>query len=309
MTRFDCAFIGDLNPDMIIRGNTAPVFGREVFCDEFYLTLGGSASICAGAFASLGAKACFFGRVGDDYLGEYAASELTSCGVDISGVSVSKDSYSPVTVSLTSSKDRALVTYAGTCGSLDEMDIPVRDILAWTRHIHIGSFFLQQHLAGMFISIFERARQCGVTTSLDAGWDPTGEWNRSIFDLLRYTDIFFPNESEALAITREKSPNEACRRLSEYCRVSAVKLGSKGSILSTGSSPILECPIYDQYEGKDFTGAGDTYNAGFIYAFLEGMSYPDCMKYGSAAAALRVSSDRRKRPFPSLDEVKHVVES
>jgi sugar/nucleoside kinase (ribokinase family) len=307
MPHFDCTFIGDLNPDMIIRGNNAPVFGREVFCDEFYLALGGSTSICAGAFSSLGAKACFFGCVGDDYLGEYATGELVSCGVDISGVSVRKGSYSPVTVSLTSSEDRALVTYAGTCGSLDETDIPVSDILARTRHIHIGSFFLQHHLSGMFIRIFERARQRGVTTSLDAGWDPTGEWSGSILDLLRFTDIFFPNESEALAITREKSPNEACLRLSEYCRVSVVKLGSKGSILAAGLGPILECPIYDKYEGKDFTGAGDTYNAGFIYAFLGGMSYTDCMKYGSAAAALRVSSDRRKRPFPSLDEVKNVV--
>jgi sugar/nucleoside kinase (ribokinase family) len=86
MTRFGCAFIGDLNPDMILRGNSVPVFGREVFCDEFYLTLGGSTAICAGALSSLGTKACFFGRVGDDYLGEYATRELASCGVDIYGV-------------------------------------------------------------------------------------------------------------------------------------------------------------------------------------------------------------------------------
>jgi sugar/nucleoside kinase (ribokinase family) len=128
MPRFDCAFIGDLNPDMIIRGNATPVFGREVFCDEFYPALGGSAAICAGAFSNLGAKSCFFGRVGDDCLGEYVTKELASCGVDISGVSVRKGSYSPVTVSLTSSEDRALVNYAGTCGSLDGTDIPVHDI-------------------------------------------------------------------------------------------------------------------------------------------------------------------------------------
>ncbi|MDR3165403.1 MAG: carbohydrate kinase family protein [Synergistaceae bacterium] len=315
MTRFDCTFIGDLNPDMILRGDSVPAFGREVFCDDFYLTLGGSASICAGAFAGLGAKACFFGRAGDDHMGTYAMNALASCGVDISGVTVRKGSYSPVTVSLTSSQDRALITYTGTCGSLEEADVPVYDILARTRHIHIGSFFLQHHLADMFIRIFEAARRRRVTTSLDAGWDPTGEWSGAVLDLLRFTDIFFPNESEALAITQEKSPDEACRRLAEYCRVSAVKLGSRGSILATGSEPILECPICDldeKYEGKagkDFTGAGDTYNAGFIYAFLQGMSYPDCMRYGSAAAALRISANRRKWPFASLDEVRDVVES
>jgi sugar/nucleoside kinase (ribokinase family) len=309
MSRFDCAFIGDLNPDMILQGDSTPVFGREVFCDEFYLTLGGSTSICAGVFSSLGAKACFFGRIGDDYLGKYTMNELASRGVDISGVSIQKDSRSPVTVSLTSSEDRALITYAGTCGSLEETDIPTQDILARTRHIHIGSFFLQQHLADMFIRIFKDARQAGVTTSLDAGWDPTNKWDRSLFDLLRFTDIFFPNESEALAITLEKSSNEACLRLSEYCRVSVIKLGSRGSILTTNSGPVLECPIYANYKGKDFTGAGDSYNAGFIYAFLEGMSYPDCMKYGSATAALRISADRRKRPFASLDEVRNVVEA
>jgi sugar/nucleoside kinase (ribokinase family) len=181
-------------------------------------------------------------------------------------------------------------------------------ILEHTRHIHIGSFFLQSHLAETFISIFEAARERGITTSLDSGWDPAEKWDPSLYSLLRFTDIFFPNELEAIAITGEATADAASRRLAEYCRIAVVKLGKRGSILKKDGAQTLTCPIYEEYKGRDYTGAGDSYNAGFLYAFLVGMPLPDCMKFGSATAALRISTDRRKRPFASLKEVKAIVE-
>ncbi|MDR1508323.1 MAG: carbohydrate kinase family protein [Synergistaceae bacterium] len=306
MKHFDCAFIGDVNPDIVLTGDAMPVPGREIFCGDFYLTLGGSTSICAGAFSSLGGSGVFFGRAGCDRMGQFALEALRECGVDVSGVKTLAGTHSPVTVSFGTPDDRALVTYPGTCGLVDESDIPVDEILSSARHIHIGSFFLQHHLAGIFAGIFEAAGRAGITTSLDAGWDPEEKWDPTLFELLRFTDIFFPNESEAIAVTKEPAAEPAARRLAEFCRIAVVKRGSKGSFLSSEGTN-LECPIYDARKGKDFTGAGDSYNAGFLCAFLSGMPLAYCMKYGSAAAALRISADRRTRPFASLPEVKAVV--
>jgi sugar/nucleoside kinase (ribokinase family) len=306
MELIDCAFIGDLNPDIVLRGNSMPVLGREVFCDDFYLTLGGSTSICAAVFSNLGGSGGLFGRIGDDWFGKFTVDALKTCGVDTSGIHVCAGKHSPVTISFAAEHDRALLTYQGTCGSIEERDIPVNDILRRVRHIHIGSFFLQPHLAQMFADIFESAHRTGITTSLDAGWDPTEKWDPALFGLLRFTDIFFPNESEATAITGEQTAAAAARKLSEFCRVAVVKCGAKGSVLASEKSN-FECPIYDKYGGKDYTGAGDSYNAGFLRAFLAGKPMFDCMKYGTATAALRISADRRKRPFASMNEVNAVL--
>ena len=303
----DCAFIGDVNPDIVLMGNSMPVLGKELLCDSLYLTMGGSTSISAAVFSSLGLKSCFFGRIGDDMLGRFTVDMLADCGVDTSGIKVCRGGYSSVTISFATSKDRALVTYPGTCGHIETSDIPVEEILRNARHIHIGSFFLQQHLVGVFREIFEAAQGSGVSTSLDAGWDPTEKWDPALFDVLRFTDIFFPNESEALAITGEGDVKSAALRMAEYCKIAVVKRGSKGSLLVSGAV-YHECPIYDNYIGRDYTGAGDSYNAGFLLAFLNGMPLFDCMKYGSATAALRISTDRRTRPFATLDEVIAVVQ-
>jgi len=192
------------------------------------------------------------------------------------------------------------------CGPIGASDIPIENILQNSRHIHIGSFFLQHHLAGLFREIFEAARGRGISTSLDAGWDPAEKWDPALFDILRFTDIFFPNESEAFAVTGEKDAKSAALHLAKYCRIAVVKRGSRGSILAS-DTVYHECSIYDKYKGRDFTGAGDSYNAGFLYAFLNGMPLFECMKYGSASAALRISVDRKTRPFASIDEVRAVV--
>lgn len=305
MKRYDCTFVGDINPDIVMMAQQLPVLGRELMCDDFYITLGGSTGICAGVFGNLGAKAAFYGRLGDDFLGKFTVETIAGCGVDTSHIRVDHGCTTSVTVSCTLPTDRALMSYDGSHKRLAPEDVPL-SLIDETRHIHVGSFFLQKDLMPMYLELFRQAHQRGVTTSLDAGWDPTENWDYGIRELLRYVDIFFPNESEAYAITKKDSPLAAARELAQYCRVAVVKCGRDGSVLVTEGKE-LSCPIYDAFKPLDFTGAGDSYNAGFLYAMLQGKDLAASMRYGSASAGLRISLNRREKPFATGEEVERVV--
>ena len=305
MKQYDCTFVGDINPDIVMMTQQLPILGRELMCDDFYITLGGSTGICAGVFGSLGAKAAFYGRLGDDFLGRFAVETIAGCGVNTDHIRFDHGCTTSVTVSYTTPEDRALMSYDGNHKRLAAEDVPF-SLIGETRHIHVGSFFFQKDLMPMYLSLFREAQKHGVTTSLDAGWDPTENWDYGIRDLLQYVDIFFPNESEACAITQKDRPADAARELARYCRIALVKCGRDGSVLVTGKQE-LTCPIYDLFKGRDFTGAGDSYNAGFLYAMLKGKDLAESMRYGSASAALRISLNRREQPFATGEEVERIV--
>jgi len=304
--KFDCTFVGDINPDLVMTSaGQLPELGKEVEYKNFYSVLGGSTGICAGVFGSLGMGATFYGHVGDDLFGRFSVEALAATGVDVSNIVTERGGKTPVTISVTTPKDRALMSYLGRLDGLCEDDL-TDQLIEGTRHIHIGSFFFQQELQPGFLRLFKRAHEKGVTTSLDAGWDTTENWDYGIRELLGFTDIFFPNDTEAQAITRRNNPVEAALELSRYCGTVVVKCGKEGSVLRSGEK-LLRCPTYSRYKAIDSTGAGDSYNAGFLHAFLSGMPWLTCMKYGSAVASLRVSVDRSVRPWSTLAEVEDIV--
>ncbi len=305
--RYDCTFIGDINPDIVlISDGQMPQMGKEIVYDNFYTALGGSTGICAGVYGALGQRAAFYGHVGDDLFGRYSVEAMAAAGVDVSHVVAEKDHKTSVTISIAAPKDRALMSYLG---NLDDLGDELLDgaLLSETRHIHIGSFFFQHERQPLFVKLFKKAREKGVTTSLDVGWDATENWDYGIRELLKYTDLFFPNESEAMAITRRQDVVSAACELAKCCGTAVVKCGRDGSILYERDT-LLRCPTYPKYEAKDPTGAGDSYNAGFLYAYLKGCPMKTCMRYGSATASLRVATDRDRRPWANIEEVEKVIE-
>ncbi len=67
------------------------------------------------------------------------------------------------------------------------------------RHLHVSSFFLQSALRPELPALFRRAKEYGLTTSLDTNWDPTEAWE-GVLEILPEVSIFLPNAAEACAI-------------------------------------------------------------------------------------------------------------
>ena len=307
MKKYDVLAIGELNVDLILTGlSSPPVPGRELIAETCTLTMGSSTAICAAGLAALGLKTAFAGKVGQDGYGTLAAETLASYGVDLSHLIVDTDIQTGITVSMSAKNntDRAMVTYLGAISALRAEEIG-SDLLEETRHIHVGSFFLQSALRPGLARLFERAHELGVTTSLDAGWDDSLVWDYGLWDVLRHTDVFLPNELEAAAIAKQEDIRQAALMFSERCRICAVKCGKKGAVSATGGK-IYEAETYEA-PVRDTTGAGDSFNAGFLCAFLSGLSIEEALCYGNACGSLSVARIGGASSCPTRAEAERVI--
>lgn len=281
--------IGELNVDLIVSGlPSLPVLGQELLCDDFQMALGSSSAICASWLVALGAAVDFWGKVGRDLYGEFVVSELERRGIGTNGIIRDPGIRTGVTVSLTYPHDRALFTYLGSIAALrlDDLDL---SLIARYDHLHSASIFLQRGLRPGLPALYRAAKEAGLTTSLDSGWDPEKHWGHDIFAVLPYVDFFVPNEVEALHLTGASTVEEATTELSRYAGTVVVKLGREGA-LAWACEQMWKV---SGFEAKvvDTTGAGDAFNAGFMYAHIvEGRSMSDALRFANACGAIAVTT-------------------
>ena len=175
--QFDVITVGELNVDLILNKIQGfPEVGKEILAKNMTLTLGSSSAIFASNLSSLGTKVSFIGKVGDDMFGEVVTTELSAKGVDSSLLLTDTELNTGVTVVLNYQEDRANVTYPGAMESLTLDDI-TEDKLKLGRHMHFASLFLQDGISPDVIGLFKRAKEAGLTTSLDTQWDPSEQWS------------------------------------------------------------------------------------------------------------------------------------
>jgi len=276
---------GELNVDLILQGYQAfPAPGKEVLVDDFVMTLGSASAICAMGLARLGMPVAFLGVVGDDPWGAYCVDVLRTAGIDISRVTVDPRIKTGVTVSLTSAKrDRALISYLGSIAALEASAIP-DDAFRGFDHLHVSSYFLQGRLRPACAAVFRRARAAGLSTSLDPGFDPSERWGADLQDTLREVDLFFPNEVELRAITGTSDVRDGLARLANGRTLAIAKLGPRGAAALVEGA-LIEVAAFP-VDPVDTTGAGDSFDAGFLFAWLAGRTLEECLRWGAACGSL-----------------------
>jgi sugar/nucleoside kinase (ribokinase family) len=276
--------VGEINVDLLLQGYHAfPVPGREVLVDDFAMALGSASAICAMGLAKLGTPVAFAGVVGADVWGEYCLGVMRAAGIDLAPVRTDPAIKTGVTVSITSPSDRALVTYLGSITALAAEDVEDR-LFAGVDHLHVSSFFLQSRLRPGCRDLFRRAHAHGLTTSLDPGFDPEETWGPELTETLREVDVFFPNEVELAGITREDDPGRALAALENGRTLTVAKLGARGAMARRDGATIARAPL--PVTPIDTTGAGDSFDAGFLHAWLAGRTLEQALALGAACGAL-----------------------
>lgn len=285
-TKLDCVVAGEANIDLLMDGVLQLDPGTERLVNRMDVVLGGSSGITAHNLASLGAKVGFVGVVGNDSFGQIVEQRLRSAGVDLSALRRDPKEKTGITVWLSENGKRAGVTYTGTIAMLRPRDIP-EDYLAQARHFHVGHYFLLEKLHPGAAKLFRKAKELGLTTSTDCNYDPTEQWDSGLRDVMRHLDIFFPNDAEAMHITGAKSVPDAARELGKLARIVVVKMGAEGAYVYTNGEefqvPAVKTKVVDT------TGAGDSFNAGFLSKFLQGATLRECARFGAKTAARSVT--------------------
>jgi sugar/nucleoside kinase (ribokinase family) len=296
---FDLLVAGEINPDLILIGDVTPAFGQvEKLVDSATLTIGSSSVIFACGAARLGLKVAFISVCGADIFGRFMLDEISKCGVDISNVIIDPAQQTGLSVILNRSADRAILTHAGSMVLL-RAELVADSLLQKSRHIHISSYFLQTALQSGLPNLFRRAHHLGLTTSLDTNWDPSGEW-RGFDELLHLLDVFLPNENEALSLTGLYTVKDALAQLSQKSGTVAIKMGARGAI-ARQSDESAEVPAL---EGNlvDTVGAGDSFDAGFLYGYLNGWDLARTLRLGTVCGSLSTRAAGGTAAQPTLEE-------
>ena len=276
--------VGELNPDLILSNYSSfPQLGREVLVEDCTLTMGSASAICAMALAKLGNEVAFISKVGRDAYGDFCLAILSRAGIDVTRVERDPEVKTGITVSVSSSRDRALITYLGAIGAYDGANVTA-DSLAGRQHLHMSSYFLQERLRPRVAELLRTASELGLTTSLDPGFDPTEQWGAGLHEALAQADLFFPNEVELRGLGGSEIPEVSIGRLANGRTLVVAKLGALGCLALSGGRIVRQAAF--PVRPVDTTGAGDTFNAGFLHLWLRRQPVEQCLRFGAACGAL-----------------------
>lgn len=297
----DVTAIGDINIDIITgKIKKFPGKDKQIVIPEIFIDVGGCAANFCKCLGNFNVNVRFMGKLGNDIFRNFILEKMKN--VDVKAIETNNSTGITYAVNFNDGT-RSFFTYRGSNESLTINDINF-DLIEG-KFLYIGSYFLQNLGKEGTLKIFKYAHKKNIKTLFDTGWDPFG-WKKEkieeIREILKEVDIFFPNLQEARMITNEENIENIYNKLLSFgVKIVALKMGKKGAYIATKNEKIFIEP-FKVKEVKDSTGAGDVFNAAFIYSIIKNFDLKTAGKFASIAAALKLRGFGREK-YPSLEEV------
>ncbi|CAN5187486.1 PfkB family carbohydrate kinase [soil metagenome] len=300
---------GDANPDLVLRGDVVPRFGQaEQLLDAAELTIGGSAGIMACGLARLGVPVSLVAVVGDDLFGRETVASLAAAGVDVSNIEVRAAAATGLSIHLAVPGDRAILTLPGTIPELRAAAVRAAIEATDARWLHIASPFLNPGVTAELPGLLAAARADGVGTSLDPNWDPAERWT-SLEPALAALDVLLPNRAElaalaAVLVVAEGGTEQPAVLLAARGPRVVVKDGAEGgwSLDPAGvhaTAPGIHLDVVDT------TGAGDSFDAGYLAAIAYGVTdEAERLRWATVAGSLSTRDAGGTNGQATLDELR-----
>jgi ribokinase len=265
---------GEAFEDLIFVGlDRLPELGEEVKTDRFAATIGGGAVITAVKAARLGMRTHLISALSDA-----ACARLKKERVTVTNLKKPNEPHA-ITAALSTTDDRAFVTYNGVNSKLEERLARVIPRVT-TNHLHLCFY---PHDCRYWAAVLAKLRTKGITTSWDFGWNEPLTNDRGLTDLIDALDFVFVNENEARLYTSSASLAESTPHWRERKAITIIKLGEQGAVWLAPEEDIHVLP--PKVKVVDTTGAGDAFNAGFLVAWMKGASPEQCLKAGNKEGA------------------------
>lgn len=251
--------------------------------------------------AKLGLKPVFLGSVGEDIYGDYLKDCMEKTGVDSSLLETRPGARTGISISFTDDKDRCFLAFRGGCRVPEIREVSLEQV-ALARHIHLTGYAEALNHDAYLSFLKKLRRETDVTVSFDVGWDSSGEWSRRIYELFPYLDVLLMNETECLHYSGKPTAREAALDFAKSGCLTAVKLGKKGALCCRQGQIFVREGF--SVSVVDTTGAGDSFNAGFVYGFLQGMDPETCLDLGNGCGALSCTGLGGNVMFPTLQRLR-----
>jgi sugar/nucleoside kinase (ribokinase family) len=266
-------------------------------------TSGGSAGNTVAGLKSLGARAAFLGKVGDDALGRSYVADMKKIGADFYGKPLNNG---PTTarsmIAVTPDGERSMNTYLGASTEFAAADVDPRAVASGAWLYLEGYLFDKPAAKTAFIHASEVAQSSGRKVAITLSDVFCIDRHRPSFvHLIRtHCDLVFANEAELLALYETDDFDAAMTQIRSDSQIAAITRSEKGSLIVSASdswvAPVTPAPVVDA------TGAGDQYAAGVLYGVTHGLSLQDAARLGNLAAG-EVISHIGPRPALNLREL------
>ncbi|HEX4945067.1 MAG TPA: carbohydrate kinase family protein [Blastocatellia bacterium] len=297
---WDVITVGDVFADIVMSGfATMPKLGEEVECEQLQYEAGGGAAITACGLAKLGCNTALLAVVGKND-SDWFRHRLEDCGVDLSYLILHASEPTATTVSVSTKVDRAFFTYRGANKMLAELlaDPSFRLTMQQARHVHLAHVIAPDVL----IELARELHAVGTTLSLDVGWCESWLRDERSLHALTAVDVFLPNEREAELMTGQSNPEAMLQAFADAgLPTVALKLGANGSALLHQKNYYFAAP--HKVTVLDTTGAGDCFDAGFLFAWLRGEDPAECLRLANLCGALSTQALGGIATFPTFEQL------
>jgi sugar/nucleoside kinase (ribokinase family) len=270
------------------------------------VTTGGSAANTIHGLASLGAACGYAGKIGNDELGHLFASEFQQKNIS-THLPYSQLDTGRVMAMVSADSERTMATYLGAAAGLVPADFSP-ELFKQYKMVYVEGYLVQDHQ--LIEYILKTAHEQGLQVAIDLSSFNIVEQNLEFLKRLmsNYVDIVFANEEEALAFTGLE-PEKALDSISGLCEIAIVKTGKKGSMIKKGKEVYHISPVPTQ--SVDTTGAGDSYAAGFLYGYVNGLNLQQCGDIASLVSSKAVETMGARIPETSwpglLEKVRKII--
>ena len=304
--QFDVLVVGDLFVDIVMSGFAAwPKAGEETFAHEMVREAGGGAAITASGLARLRTRTGVVGVVdGSGSDGGWLTNRLRSLGVNTSTLEKDQSEPTGLTVAITRGLDRTFFTYSGANKALPDF-LAKNDVqrqLQQAQHVHFACCLDPR----LLIELTAILRRVETRVTVDVGWHPDWLSSAGSIDALGHVDLFMPNEAEAQAVTGEKTTAEILNAFERIgVRRVALKMAERGAALTIDGRKLFCDPV--QVVSVDTTGAGDSFDAGFIYGTLRDEPPERCLQIANICGALSTRALGGITAFPSRAEIEELM--
>jgi sugar/nucleoside kinase (ribokinase family) len=279
---------GNIVIDIMVRPVEQFNWGTTTWVDSIEQNLGGNGSNTSYTLGMLGVPVRLLGMVGQDAFGEQALSILKAGGVDLRWVRRSQAATTTSVCPVNSAGNRLFMHRVGSSAEVFPEPIEFTSaMLAGMSHFHLANVFALPQMRRRAPESLRNAREAGLTTSLDTGWDARGRWLEDIAGCLPYLDLLFLNQDEARMLSGFADPDQAAQRMRSLGAGDVIiKLGAEGCAVypEDGVTRVAGFPV----DVVDTTGAGDCFVGGFLAALSEGCGYLEAARFANAVGALSV---------------------
>ncbi|HEY3992844.1 MAG TPA: PfkB family carbohydrate kinase [Ktedonobacteraceae bacterium] len=315
--RFDVLVIGSPCVDLVFSGLPHwPALGQEMYVPNFAISVGAAFNIAA-TLSRLGLHVGLLCEVGNDLFSRYILDEIEQAGVSRELVFLRDYPLRSISVCLPYQGERGFISYADPSGNNqgpagEQLSAEqhtggevaalgfATDMLAALEHVTWDAVTL--YLYPKMRPVLELLSQRSAPIFLDAGWSPSTLTDRYFAELAGFGNYFMPNQAEAAIITGQSNPIEALHTLAQFGPTPIIKVGADG-VAAYHEGKLIRCPALPITQVVDTTGAGDAFDAGFIYGTLQGYTFLDALRCGTICGSLSTTALTGTAAVPTAAEL------